>query len=90
MCNCIETVSKKAREHIKEDVEKRITVAQWLNEGVFDNIGFGMNGFNKIGIPFIAEYRLKKKDGTGEHKIRKKIVFIDPTFCPFCGEKFES
>lgn len=92
MCNCVSKITKKASKKIVAEIEKNRPVAEWLNKGCFSNIGYAVtsDSSQKIAMPFVVEYRRQKTDGQPEKKITAKNVFIYPTYCPFCGEKFES
>jgi len=87
MCNCIKETTKTASKHIVEKIEKETNVAEWLNKGIFDNVGYSPNGGSKIGMPFIVNYRRRKSNGEPEKNVTTKHTFIYPTYCPFCGEK---
>ena len=80
MCNCIERIEKQLTEKMVE-----------LNNGaeIIDNVEFvnktwtfgkQMNEF--LGNPVLGKYRVGKA-------VRKFDTQMLPSYCPFCGEKFE-
>lgn len=89
MCDCISTLENELSEELTKQIEEKIKVADWEDEG-FMNKAFALNGGpTRIGMPFIMQYRRLKTNGEKEKNIQTKNVTMYPTFCPFCGIKYE-
>lgn len=74
MCNCIREINKKIKEQTKDDM-------------AFIESVFFINTLSEV--PKISfRYNARKKDGTKrKNKTEQNII---PTFCPFCGVKYEA
>ena len=74
-CDCITKVNEKLRENF-DDEKAEVSVALCLDNNVLD------------AYPALtATYHKKKKDGTYADK--KTEVSLRPSYCPFCGIKYE-
>lgn len=89
-CNCIEKVTKTTKEHIKDSL-KDVNIAEWENEGRFQNYGYNLSGGDsKIGMPFLFSYIRRKNNGEPEKRVTNEYYTLYPTYCPFCGRKYIS
>jgi len=85
MCTCIRESEKKISDHLIET--HKLTD---VDEFGYANKAFIFDSYqsSKIYLPFEVVYTPTKKDGTkGRDKTLKTNIF--PTFCPFCGVKYE-
>jgi hypothetical protein len=73
MCNCIEKVSNAIREDYEDPEAELDTIMVMQVDAI--------NLYPRLA----ATYRPKKKDGTFA---KVKMVGIRPTYCPFCGVKY--
>lgn len=74
MCNCIREITKKIKEQTKDDM-------------AFIESVFLINTLSEV--PKISfKYNARKKDGTKSKNKTEQILI--PTFCPFCGVKYEA
>jgi len=91
MCDCIDKVTENARKTLREKVEsERAKVHEWIEEGDFLHKGFNLSGGpTKIGMPFVIEYRIQKTNGEPAQNVTKRNVSLYPSFCPFCGKKYD-
>lgn len=90
MCDCITKTTENLQKKIREDVELKTIVSEWIDEGRYQNIGYPMSGGDiKIGMSFIGIYVRQKKDGNPELKDTKIEVSVYPSYCPFCGKKYK-
>jgi len=76
MCDCVSVVN----EALKKDYE---------DDQAEINVGFSFSNNSLVVKPcgLAMQYHKKKKDGTYSDK--KTTVSITPTFCPFCGTKYD-
>lgn len=89
MCDCIKEVTKTTSDHLVEAVEKQHDVFDWEDKGKFMNRGFSLSGGpTRIGMPFVIEYRKKKRNGQPYEKMTTEHTQVYPIYCPFCGEKY--
>lgn len=90
MCNCVNKITKTASKSVIGYVDQKTNVHEWLNTGTFDNLSLVIkDGHRRIGMPFIFEYIRQRANGEPEKRVTREHAIIYPTFCPFCGEKFE-
>lgn len=90
MCNCLEETTEALQKKIVADVESKNKVSEWIEKGKYQHKSFSMNGGNsKIGMPVIAQYRIIKTNGEPARNITTVNVSVYPTYCPFCGVKYE-
>ena len=73
-CDCLVKVNKLLQEQY-DDSEARVVLNLCVLDGKLD-----------VYPGISAECRQKKKDGTFG---KKKTISIRPSFCPFCGKKYE-
>ena len=74
MCHCIREINKKIKEQTKDDM-------------AFIESVFLINTLSEV--PKISfRYNERKKDGTKSKKKTEQNLI--PTFCPFCGVKYEA
>jgi hypothetical protein len=73
MCKCLEIVNEKIKEDLQdEEAELQTTLSP--ENGRFVE-------YPRLSIC----YRPKKRDGTHG---KPKMMWMRPSFCPFCGEKY--
>lgn len=89
MCECIEKVISNAKDHMAEKINKEFGV-QSIGRAYFENQIFYMESGRQIpfSIPFVVEYERKSRKGNTRDYKKKTNVF--PTYCCFCGEKYEA
>lgn len=92
MCNCIDETSKKIIEKLKSDNPEK-TYNESLNGFMgtgFANqcVSFSENGGNKLYNEFRIESTFIKTNGDTS-KPKKETISIYPSFCCFCGVKFD-
>ena len=74
MCNCIREINKKIKEQTKDDM-------------AFIESVFLINTLSEV--PKISfKYNARKKDGAKSKKKTEQNLI--PTFCSFCGVKYEA
>lgn len=84
MRDCVKIIETKTMEVVKEQKEGEFTGGRMLNTHfpIVNNTFKGRITYNEFQFSFAP----KKKDGT-IGKVRKQIVSLSHSFCPFCGEK---
>lgn len=90
MCDCINETTAALQEKIVADVEKKNKINEWLEKGKYQHKSFSMSGGpSKIGMPVIVQYRIEKVNGEPAKNITTQHITVYPTYCPFCGVKYE-
>ena len=74
MCNCIETMEKLISEKTGDP-------------DAYLGVSYNPLDLSEKPTGMYAMYREKKKDGT--FKERETRIGIVPTYCPFCGKKYD-
>jgi hypothetical protein len=88
MCDCFEKGSEKIKELLVEQLKKDDSGFIKVVSAGYKNRCFCLSGNSSapINLPFEIKYKRELKN----RKIKEKTVEtgILPSYCPFCGEKF--
>lgn len=89
MCDCLEKTEENLIKHLTERLGKDTTIQDVnIDESGYVNKGLSLGAGWKLFLPYAFKYTPTKKDGSaGKEKTFKTSIF--PTFCPFCGLRFE-
>ena len=89
-CNCLEEVEEEIKKLILKEISDEIGF-QKITSSRFKHLPFlilDSKVSQKIAMPFIVEYERKAKT-SGKVRTYKKETNIFPSFCPFCGVKYD-
>ena len=91
MCDCEKTMGELLKKELKKRVENEPGF-QEIKDSYFANKVYVLtdNSLNiaPIMLPYKIEYTRKAKS-SGKVRTYKKEINIRPSFCPFCGVKYE-
>lgn len=88
MCNCVKELESKIKERFVSESKEKIHEFVDESENGLQCKGLMFStGKWEIVLPIEYKFRVLKKDGIPENRVRKYRTSVIPSYCPICGEK---